>query len=1662
MISGDELAFVRLAMRKRLLRADQVKQAVERKKWDTPDRSLRSILVDMGALANDEVVNIRDELRSAKRPKQGGRKQRETQVGRDQRARDSGSDTEHGAPTQLGNYRLLKLLGAGAMGAVYDAINVELDRPVALKLLLTDGAPSPRAVQRFKREARLAARLDHPNVVRVYEAGQDQGYHYIAMDKVVGHSVAELITLAEMTPRRAAHVMRKVCLAVGYGHQQEVIHRDLKPANILVEAASGEARVTDFGLAVLAEPDEDDRLTRTGAAVGTPAYMAPEQVRGQLDQIDARSDIYALGATFYEMLTSTPPFEASTFLELAKKICDADPSSPRKRNREVPLDLETICLKALEKRKEERYQTAEEMAEDLANFLNDEEIVAQRPSLGKRIARWSRRRPALVAGMVGFLGVVIGAAAFYLSLPGKVKVTSVPPGAVVLVDNEPQGQTPIELTLAAGNHEFRFKMEGFLLQARGIDTIDVAHGSSFPVAASLVSTKGVLEIPAFKAQGARVRIYKRGGATPFRVAATPFEGALPGGDYDIEVTAPGFHSPPREQVSVSAGGLTRALAGAKLVPDPTQLTVSADPENVVLAWSRGEGRFLAPHAFGGSGKHLVTGYKPGYLPRRFEVEVLAGDRSAAARVTLPPLAAARLPLEGLLLGQPVLQDIDADGAVDVLALVEGVAGRALVLLPGQGGAGPRYRISTGATDLLGAYDIDADGDLDAVLGGPRGVEIREGLRGNVLLRLPIDGRRALLLPRYGRLAYARSDGEVELRPLSFRDDGRPWLPANRWGAPPAFLSRSARAVAAHRGQFSLRGLRDEREKRTAANVETGATLIPLQSGETEYLLALPRRGPALLYLAAGGAPAKLGREASRFQRAAPLRIPQGTWVFLYDAVQGKTRVFAIPAEGKPREDSLQGVGLPVAVEAGIEESRVWTSTGRSYRVTRRGWFVDELRTTDASGLVDPAAVPLAADLDGDGLLEVVTPSPDRRALLLLEPDGSWLRWRARGGGTSRAVLKLRGRRVLALARGSRIRFLDLEDGRELLGSELSFPNGVFGITIRPGPQPQLYVAYGPDPKSNQKTPATLAVFTPKDGGGWEKLPPVQLAAVPRGLLCLERLKKPLIALSAPLTIFDEKLAEVFRDSDHDPAKSAISAAPIFVDGRSPVVIGSREDREGRVHVVSYELASESPRTRELGKSTDFAPLSLAGAHGVEVVAVEQQRQVTLLNLPDLSPAGTIELTEGLVALTMTPAPEPILFLVYRSGRVEARVPTSGRLQWARTLPPGPRPPSAVQSVPASDAVSIVAPSGTLLLLGLRDGAYLGELRAPNGGYSQVRVVEGQGDLPPLLLLQTTDDHVLSAAVPPLERPEPTLRQRVGALRAAVRRGEPDLSAALPALESLANTQPRPQVQLALAEAYLGQGNAKAALRTVTNVLRDETSTTPQLLRVQIVATYLSKESLEPLRPLLEKLKSIEPRAAAAVAHELALRGGPDQRALVELATTLDPRYPTARATLATILLGGTALTPIAPAQRPERLGQIEMGKLMQEAWRGSKDDLKAAYSRIVTARFAAQHALVLQESPRNRARALIAVALEHAILQEVASLGQKGVAPLLTQTQESLRVLAVGGPVPARSPRVLNLARRLEKASALSASDRAGLLSELYDFDPSWLEALCAIQAWTR
>jgi|GEM_PF-1807351 len=356
-----------------------------------------------------------------------------------------------GGEKRLGPYRILEEIGRGGMGVVYKAEHPELKRTVALKVLIAGEDASEDAVERFHREAEAVAKLGHhPNIVPVYDIGAQNRVHYIAMHYVDGKPLDALIAERALTPRRAARVARKVAGALSHAHEHGVIHRDVKPANVLMArvkvkasaarssredrppgtiaeeggatAGTGttvtmedwEPRVTDFGLAK--DVESSAKFTASGTTLGTPQYMPPEQADGRLEEIDARSDVYSVGAALYEMLCFQPPFEGSSVINVIKKVLLDDPVPPRKLSTAVSKDLETICLKCLEKEPSRRYQTASALEEDLRRYLEDEPISARPASLPYRISKRVRRNPALY--LVGTLAILALAAAgiFFLGV----------------------------------------------------------------------------------------------------------------------------------------------------------------------------------------------------------------------------------------------------------------------------------------------------------------------------------------------------------------------------------------------------------------------------------------------------------------------------------------------------------------------------------------------------------------------------------------------------------------------------------------------------------------------------------------------------------------------------------------------------------------------------------------------------------------------------------------------------------------------------------------------------------------------------------------------------------------------------------------------------------------------------------------------------------------------------------------------------------------------------------------------------------------------------------------------------------------------------------------------------------------------------------------------
>jgi tetratricopeptide (TPR) repeat protein len=314
-----------------------------------------------------------------------------------------------GAALQIGRYEIVREVARGGAGVVYEATDPDLRRRVAVKVLRDWGAASPVQVERLRREAAAAAKLKHPNIVSIHEIGLAGDAPFIAMDFVEGKTLADV--MPSLNRRERLETLKVLADAVAFAHDQGVVHRDLKPQNVLLEPATRGVFLTDFGLAKVAGAEE---LTRTGTVLGTPQYMAPEQARGDARRTGPWTDVWSLGAMLYEMLTLRKPFDAATAFEVCSLIMAAEPRPPRKADRTVHPELETICLKALEKDPEKRYPTAREFADDLGRYLRDEPIRARPVGPLTRFVKRVRRQPAGWA-LGGAAAVLLALAAVQVS-----------------------------------------------------------------------------------------------------------------------------------------------------------------------------------------------------------------------------------------------------------------------------------------------------------------------------------------------------------------------------------------------------------------------------------------------------------------------------------------------------------------------------------------------------------------------------------------------------------------------------------------------------------------------------------------------------------------------------------------------------------------------------------------------------------------------------------------------------------------------------------------------------------------------------------------------------------------------------------------------------------------------------------------------------------------------------------------------------------------------------------------------------------------------------------------------------------------------------------------------------------------------------------------------
>ena len=525
------------------------------------------------------------------------------------------------AGQRFGDFEIIETIARGGMGVVYRARQTSLKRVVALKLITASDAAAPDFVERFRNEAEAAASLDHPNIVSVHDFGVHEDQYFLAMRFVAGGTLGRGAAgekRAAFPPEEAARLTGIVARAVHHAHQRGVLHRDIKPGNILLDEA-GEPHLTDFGLAKLIE--QDSAITRTAAVLGTPSYMSPEQAAGKVREITTAADTYGLGAVLYYLLTGAPPFAGGTTLETIRLVMEQEPARPSLMNPAVDRDLETICLKCLQKEPARRYGSAEALADDLERWRRQEPILARPVSKFERLGKWVRRhrmRAALLA-MAGFAVLAVAVVSAWMN----VRLSAA--RRTIAVQAETRRLELVALYVSTGN---RLAEEGdpfaaleSFAEAAHLDAVDPERLSmhryrfavtkaNAPQLEQMLAHRGSVTGASFSADGQRIvtasmdgtaRVWDAGtgaAATPPLAASAPvcWTGFSPDGKYVATRTVSGAVRLWRAETGAPAGG---PWAGQAVLP-------ARDGGVGVLAFSM-DGRWIAVPGAREAVLHAVTG-----------------------------------------------------------------------------------------------------------------------------------------------------------------------------------------------------------------------------------------------------------------------------------------------------------------------------------------------------------------------------------------------------------------------------------------------------------------------------------------------------------------------------------------------------------------------------------------------------------------------------------------------------------------------------------------------------------------------------------------------------------------------------------------------------------------------------------------------------------------------------------------------------------------------------------------------------------------------------------------------------------------------------------------------------------------------------------------------
>ncbi len=613
-------------------------------------------------------------------------------------------------PQTIGKFEIQGVVGRGTFGTVYRARDPELARTVAVKVPRTGYFGTSEEEERFLREARSAAQLSHPGIVKVLEIARERGVPYIVSDYIDGLPLSDLLTGARPGFRESADLVARVADALAYAHSSGIIHRDVKPSNIVLDP-SGLPHLTDFGLA--RRDDAEITMTQEGQILGTPAYMSPEQASGEQRQVGPRSDVYSLGVVLYVLLTGGLPFRGNSRM-LLQQVLHEDPKSPRGLDDRIPRDLETICLKAMAKEPAKRYGSASEFAADLRRFLSGEPILARPQGFVEKARRWARRHPTIVSTSTVVVIALITGRTFYITRPASLSVDTKPPGATVLVDGRQIGTTPARVArLAPGVHRLALEKAGY---NRLELPLNLRRAATHDISLPLVPSSGTIYLTT-DPPGADLSIRNRQGDL-VREARSPLLATLASGGYVVQASRP-LHQRREQSFEIRDAEVTKLAI--RLESTGAKLMLDADPPGTsVIFQSKDDSQehhratpFNAPEIVS-PGHYTMSFSAKGHFPLRI-TENLAANTTFERRVTLAKMDAWAIRTRSTSHDRPTVADVNGDGWPDVVTTHED--GGVLAVSGKQGKMLWFTNVGLRLWHSAVVADVDLDGRTEVVAAG---------------------------------------------------------------------------------------------------------------------------------------------------------------------------------------------------------------------------------------------------------------------------------------------------------------------------------------------------------------------------------------------------------------------------------------------------------------------------------------------------------------------------------------------------------------------------------------------------------------------------------------------------------------------------------------------------------------------------------------------------------------------------------------------------------------------------------------------------------------------------------------------------------------------------------------------------------------------------------